>query len=130
MTDGKLDKILHVEDEPDIQTIARMTLETLGGFTVQTCSSGQDAIVAAPKFAPDLILLDVMMPGMDGPTTLEELRKLPETRETPIVFMTAKAQVHEVEGFKALGAIDVVTKPFDPATLCDVLREIWDRRNG
>ena len=125
-----LEKILHVEDDADIQTITRMTLETIGGFTVKSCSSGQEALDVAPEFSPDLILLDVMMPGMDGPTTLHELRKLPEIVATPVIFMTAKAQVHEVEGFKALGASDVITKPFDPMTLCDQLKEIWDRHGG
>ena len=72
-----------------------------------------------------MILLDVMMPGMDGPSTLEALRRLPDTEATPVVFMTAKAQAHELEAFKALGAVDVVVKPFDPMTLSDHIREIW-----
>lgn len=118
-------KILHIEDEPDIQVIAKLTLESIGGFTVETCGSGQEALATAPGYSPDLILLDVMMPGMDGPTTLTELRKLPETAETPVIFMTAKVQAAEIQQFKELGAIGVVTKPFDPMTLSDQIKEIW-----
>ena len=104
-----------------------MTLEAIGGFEVESRESGPDAIARLATFKPDLLLLDVMMPGMDGPMTLSELRKLPEGASTPAVFMTAKAQSHEIAKFKELGAIDVVTKPFDPQTLCDHLKEIWRR---
>ena len=121
-----LQRVLHVDDEPDIWQVAKMTLETIGGFTVEACSSGQEAIDKAPGFAPDIILLDVMMPGMDGPTTLQELRKLPETSKTPVIFMTAKVQAHEVEEYKNLGATDVITKPFDPMTLSDQVKDIWE----
>lgn len=122
---SELNRILHIEDEPDIQEVAKMTLEAVGGFTVETCSSGQEALEKAPIFLPDLILLDVMMPGLDGPTTLHKLRKLPETASTPIIFMTAKAQAGDIEGLKEIGAIDVITKPFDPMALSDQIREIW-----
>lgn len=122
----ELNKILHVEDEPDIQEIARLALETIGGFTVETCSSGQEALEGVSAFRPDLILLDVMMSGMDGPTTLGELRKLPETAKTPIIFMTAKVQSGEIDQFKGMGAIDVIAKPFDPTTLSDQIREIFN----
>lgn len=125
MVDRPLRRILHVEDEADIRTIAKLTLEALGGFEVESCESGADAIRRIAAFKPDLILLDVMMPGMDGPMTLNELRKLPEGARTPAIFMTAKAQSHEIAKFRELGAIDVVTKPFDPQTLCDHLRDIW-----
>ena len=82
------------------------------------------------QFSPDLVLLDVMMPGLDGPATLREIRKLHEFTKTPIVFMTAKAQRHEIEDFLALGAIGVVTKPFDPSTLSDQISNIWERSTG
>ena len=127
MVDRPLRRILHVEDEADIRTIAKLTLEAIGGFEVQSCESGPDAIASAAAFKPDLLLLDVMMPGMDGPMTLAELRKLPGTAHTPAVFMTAKAQPHEIAKFRELGAVDVVTKPFDPQTLCDHLTTIWLR---
>jgi two-component system, OmpR family, response regulator len=122
-----LQRILYVEDEPDIQTIAQIALESIGGFTVEICPTGRDAIARAPAFAPDLLLLDVMMPGMDGPTTLAALRNLQQTANTPAIFMTAKAQPHEIRRFLDLGALDVITKPFDPMTLSDSIREIWAR---
>lgn len=125
-----LQRILYVEDEPDIRAIAQIALESVGGFTVEICSSGGRALDRAALFAPDLILLDVMMPGMDGPTTLEALRNLDQTENTPIIFMTAKAQPHEIERFRNLGALDVITKPFDPMTLADVIKGIWAKHHG
>ena len=121
----ELPKILHVEDDLDIQAIALLSLETLGGFMIVQASSGQEALEKAPAFSPDLLLLDVMMPTMDGPELLQELRKLPQFTQTPVIFMTAKAQPEEVQQFMELGAIDVITKPFDPMTLADQIRAIW-----
>lgn len=126
----KLTRILYVEDEPDIQTVARLALETLGGFTVQICSSGNEALDRAPAFDPQLILLDVMMPGMDGPTTLGKLRKLPQLAFTPAIFMTAKVQPGEVAGYREIGAADVIPKPFDPMTLSSQVQAIWERCHG
>lgn len=94
---SELKKILYVEDEPDIQMIARVALENVGGFELMVCSSGPEAIEKAESFGPDLLLLDVMMPGMDGPSTLQELRKIPSIAKTPVMFMTAKVQPQEVE---------------------------------
>ncbi len=120
-----LKRILYVEDEADIQAVAKMALETVGGFMVKTCDSGKEAIEKAPEFLPDLIILDVMMPHMDGPKTLEELRKIPELNSVPVVFMTAKVQPHEIAKYKKLGAVDVIDKPFDPMTLSDKVKQIW-----
>lgn len=125
-----LERILYAEDEPDIQAVARLALEAVGGFTIEICNSGQEALERAADFAPDLILLDVMMPGMDGPTTLEALRKHPALAEIPVVFMTAKVQPSEVQEFKALGAVDVIAKPFDPMGLADNIRTIWNNHHG
>lgn len=125
-----LQKILMVEDEPDIRTVAHLSLQAIGGFTVELCSSGQEALVKAPVFQPDLILLDVMMPGMDGPTTFLELKKIPTLATIPICFMTAKVQPQEVAQYKAMGALDVVPKPFDPMTLPQLIRDIWAGRHG
>jgi len=125
-----LDKILYVEDDPDIQAIDVMVLDAISGFTLEPCSSGSEALSKAIAFNPDLILLDVMMPGMDGPETLHALRKLPELSATPVVFMTAKVQPQEVQGYLALGAVGVIAKPFDPMTLADQLRDIWTRVNN
>ncbi|MBO9348944.1 response regulator [Chloroflexus sp. MS-CIW-1] len=120
-----LQKILFVEDDPDIQMVAQLALEAVGGYTVQMCSSGKEALAVAEQFAPDLILLDVMMPGMDGPTTLIELRKKPSLTQTPVVFMTARVQRHEIEQYLAMGAADVISKPFDPMTLSAQVADIW-----
>ena len=130
MTSQILDRILMVEDEADIQQVAQLALEAVGGFTVQVCSSGAEALEAAPAFAPDLILLDVMMSGMDGPTTLVTMRENAQLATTPVIFMTAKVQPQEVARYKSLGALDVISKPFDPMTLSETVREIWTRHHG
>lgn len=121
----ELRRVLLAEDESDIREIVRLSLETVGGLEVRACASGEDAIAAAQADRPDLLLLDVMMPGLDGPSTLERMRALPGLGMLPVVFMTAKAQRHEIERFRALGAADVIAKPFDPMTLADRLRAIW-----
>ena len=127
---GTLHKILYVEDEADIQKIAKLALEEVGGLKVLICASGAEAIDKAPGFQPDIILLDVMMPGMDGPDTLEALHGLPGIEGTPAVFLTAKAMPAEVERYKKLGVLDVIPKPFDPMTLADQVKEIWNRHAG
>ena len=121
-----LNRILYVEDEPDIRFVAEMALQAVGGFTVITCASGEEALSAAPEARADLLLLDVMMPGMDGPGTLKALRALPATAHTPVIFMTAKVQAAEVAVYKALGALEVIAKPFDPMTLAAQIQRIWD----
>lgn len=130
MSEKVLNRILYAEDEPDIQTVAQMALEAIGGFSVNVCNNGQEAVDKAIDFNPDLILLDVMMPGMTGPDTLKELKTFPELKNVPVIFMTAKVQPQEVEEYKALGAIEVIAKPFDPMTLADTVKEIWQRNNG
>lgn len=119
-------RILLVEDEPHLMMVTRVTLERVGGFEVRACITGEEALKEARSFHPDLILLDVMMPGMDGITTLRILRSTPDTADIPIVFMTARAQKSEMDAYTGLGAIGVVTKPFDPMTLPVLLREIWN----
>ena len=128
MTHPPLTKFLCVEDEPDIQAIAKRTLETVGGFTIETSSSGKGALMKATAFAPDLILLDVMMPGMDDPETLHALRALPGFEATPVIFITAKAMASEIQKYKGLGALEVIPKPIDPMTLSDQIKAIWDAR--
>lgn len=127
MSNRPLKRILMVEDEPDIRTIAKFALEAVGGFTVELCASGSEAIEKAVAFAPDLLLLDVMIAGMDGPTTFKTLRAMPQTAHTPAIFMTAKVQRHEVEQYKQLGAIDVIAKPFDPMALSAMIHQIWEQ---
>lgn len=124
---NELRKILHVEDDPDIQEIVKMVLESLGGFEILQCESGQEALAAACAFVPDLFLLDVMMPNMTGPETLTHLREMPEFADTPAIFMTAKAQPDEIQAFMNHGAVSVITKPFDPMKLTDQVNECWKK---
>jgi CheY-like chemotaxis protein len=123
----ELKRITYVEDEPDIRAIAQIALEKIGRFTVNVCASGQEAVAEVTAFRPDMILLDIMMPGMDGVQTFQHLRTMPDMCDVPVVFLTAKAQSHEVESYKALGAAAFISKPFDPITLPDQLRSIWKR---
>ena len=117
-------RILYVDDQADIREVASMALELEPNFEVRTAASGVEAIELASVWGPDLIMLDVMMPVMDGPTTLSRLREQADTRETPVIFITARTQAKEVEGFRALGAVGVIAKPFDPMQLAAEVREI------
>ncbi len=101
----------------------------VGGFTVKICSAGEEALREAAAFTPDMILLDVMMPGIDGPATLKRLREQPALAAVPVAFMTAKVQPAEIAHYKSLGALDVIAKPFDPMTLADKIRAIWETRH-
>lgn len=127
MPDQTLQRILYVEDEPDIQAVVRLALESIGGYSLEVCSSGQEALEKGEAFNPDMLLLDVMMPGLDGPTTLKELRKKPSLADKPAVFMTAKVQPQEVAHYKEIGAVDVIVKPFDPTTLSDDVNKIYQK---
>lgn len=118
-------QILYVDDEADIRTIVEFALEDEEGFVIQLCASGAEALVKTETYIPDIILLDVMMPSMDGPTTLQHLRKKAHLQHTPVVFVTAKVQPHEVAQFKALGAVAVIAKPFDPMGLASQVWSIW-----
>jgi CheY-like chemotaxis protein len=115
-------RVLHVDDEPDIRDVVEMALDLDPAFSVRGCASGSEAVAAAADWRPDLILLDVMMPGMDGLATLVELRQTPKTSAIPVVFMTARAQVSELERFVSMGAEGVIAKPFDPMTLAASVR--------
>jgi CheY-like chemotaxis protein len=121
-------KVLMVDDEPDIRRIGQMSLRAVGKWEVALAASGAEALVLVAAAAlggrPDVILLDVMMPGMDGPATLAALRSDEATAAIPVIFMTAKVQQHEVERYLALGAAGVIKKPFDPMTLPDQVRRI------
>lgn len=123
-----LQRVMMVEDDLDIQTIARLSLEAVGGFTVEVCSGGLEALEKIEDFAPDLVLLDVMMPDMDGPTVLARLRERESTQNVPVIFMTAKAQAHEIEAYKKMGALEVVSEPFDPMALPQILLDICDNQ--
>jgi len=125
-----LQRILYVDDETGIQSVAKLALEMVGGFTVKLCGSGEEALREAAAFAPDLILLDVMMPGMDGPATLAALREQPALAAIPVVLMTARAQAEDVARYLSLGALDVIAKPFDPMTLASQVRAVWEKHHG
>jgi two-component system OmpR family response regulator len=115
-------RILHVDDEPDIREVVDLSLGLDPDFTVRSCGSGKDALAVAAEWQPDFILLDVMMPVMDGPATLVELRENARTADIPVIFMTARAQAREVDRFRSLGAVGVIPKPFDPMTLAASVR--------
>lgn len=123
-----LKRILYAEDEIDIQEIVRISLVDIGGFDLKVCSSGEELLNAYADYKPDLILLDVMMPVMDGISTFSALKERDDFNATPVVFMTAKVQVNEVQFYKELGALEVISKPFNPMELPDILRKIWQKR--
>lgn len=120
-----LSRLLYVEDDDSIAQVVMMTLEELGGFTVKYCNSGQKALDCVVEYAPQLILMDVMMPRMSGPETLEALKQMQAAKDIPVIFMTAKAQTHEQDAYRNLGAIGVIVKPFDPMTLSDEIIALW-----
>ena len=123
----ELTRILYAEDQIDIQQVATLALETVGSFTLKTCNSGIEAIAAINDFQPQLLLFDVMMPDMDGPTALKKIREMPDYENTPAIFMTAKVQSNEVQAYLDMGAIAVIAKPFDPMTLASQIQEIWQQ---
>ncbi len=121
----KLQKILFIDDDPDILSLVQMTLETIGGFEVHTCTSARKGMALAEACHPDLILLDVMMPDIDGPSLMGKIRSNKFIGSTPVVFMTARVQPAEMDKYVALGAAGVIPKPFNPVTLPDEVQELW-----
>ena len=117
-------KILHVDDEADIRDITQLSLELDPGFDVASVASAAAALDRIPDFAPDIILLDVMMPEMDGPVFLNVLRSRSDTAGIPVIFMTASAQLHMVDELRSMGAAGVITKPFDPMVLAKDVKKI------
>ena len=117
-------KVLIVDDEDDIRRIARIALTKVGRMDVVEASSGTEGVRKAAEERPDVVLLDVMMPGLDGPSTLAALLSDPATASLPVIFLTAKAMASEVERLKGLGARGVLTKPFDPMKLASDVRTI------
>jgi two-component system, OmpR family, response regulator len=113
----KIQKILLVDDDPNIQMIAQMGLEDRPEWKVTLASSGMEALEKFALEKPDLVLLDMMMPGMDGVTTLSKIKEQPENSHIPVIFMTAKVQNHEIEKYLTTGVAGIITKPFDPMTL-------------
>jgi CheY-like chemotaxis protein len=120
-------RVLHVDDEPDIREVIEISLGLDAEIELRSFESGEQALAAAEAWRPDIILLDVMMPVMDGPATLARLRANPATAAIPVIFMTARAQSREVDQLRALGALGVIAKPFDPMTLARSVREFLPR---
>jgi two-component system OmpR family response regulator len=117
-------KVLLVDDEADIRTLGQLSLSRLGGWETVLAASGAEAVTRAVTERPDLILLDVMMPVMDGPSTFTQLRAQEATARIPIIFMTAKTQKQEVARYLELGAVGVICKPFDPVTLPSEIKRL------
>ena len=124
MMEDRLKYIFCVDDDEDILTVAKLCLECVGGFEVTCMPKSTDAVHTARKVLPDLILVDVMMPIMDGPAVLKKIREDKTLQNIPVAFMTARVKNEEVREYLEIGAAGVIAKPFDPLTLCDQVREI------
>jgi CheY-like chemotaxis protein len=122
-----LRKILLVEDDPDIQEVTSLLLSDMAGFDVKACASAREALDGAAAFAPDLILLDVMMPGLDGKGAFAAFRQLQATATTPVIFMTAMVEAREIMQYRQLGSLGVIPKPYDPDTLAATIQGMWER---
>jgi len=120
-----LNRICYVEDDEDIQRIVRMSLERVGKMTVEVVGDPLVAIDRIIAFKPDLVMLDWMMPGKDGPTLYRKMLETPETKSMPVVFITAKASQRELDELRKLGAAGTISKPFSPKDLPEQLRAIW-----
>ena len=125
MPDRPLNRICYVEDDEDIQRIVRMSLERVGKMTVAVVGDPTQAIEAMTEFGPDLVMLDWMMPAMDGPALFRQMQLRPETRALPVVFITAKAAQRDLDELMKMGAAGTISKPFNPKDLPDQLRAIW-----
>lgn len=121
----ELKKILYAEDDLDVQTIVELTVSSTSNCELKVCDNGKILLECVEDYNPDLILLDVMMPEMDGPTTFLKLQENEKTKDIPVVFMTAKAQTHEIQKIQNSKTAGIITKPFDPMTLCVDLKKIW-----
>jgi two-component system OmpR family response regulator len=125
MPDRPLNRICYVEDDEDIQRIVRMSLERVGKMTVEVVGDPTKAIEAMTGFGPDLVMLDWMMPAMDGPALFRQMKLRPETKALPVVFITAKAAQRDLDELMKMGAAGTISKPFNPKDLPDQLRAIW-----
>lgn len=123
---ANLKKILYVEDQKDIQLIVQVALESISNYDLTICSGGEEALTIVSELSPDLLLLDVMMPDMDGPTLLAEIRKREDLKKIPVIFITAKVLPNEIDALMSLGALSVIEKPFNPVTLGNNIQAIWD----
>ena len=117
---------MYVDDDPDILKIARLSLEKKGNFKVLACDSGIQALHEVEGFQPDLIILDVVMPDMDGTKILRELQQNPETKKIPVFFMTSRLHPDELDFYKRLGIVGILEKPFHPLTISDQVKKLWN----
>lgn len=122
--------ILLVDDEPNIREVVSLSLQAIGGWRVSSATSGRQGIAIARSERPDAILLDVMMPDIDGPATVERLQRDPQTCDIPVILLTAKAHGTDRRGFASLGVAGVLTKPFDPIRLSDQVDAILAGSDG
>lgn len=129
MNEKPLKKIAVIDDDQDTLTIVRIALKTLTGVEVTCYLSGEEALKELPSFSPDMVLVDIMMPGMDGITTLQHLKKEKALKETLFLFFTAKVTESEIDKYKKLGVVDVILKPFDPLTLGNKLLTMWQNNS-
>ena len=125
MPEKPLNRVCYVEDDEDIQRIVRMSLERVGKMTVEVVGDPTKAIEAMAAFRPDLVMLDWMMPAMDGPTLFKQMKQHPETNALPVVFITAKAAQRDLDELTKMGAAGTISKPFNPKELPEQLRAIW-----
>ena len=125
-----LKRILHVDDDEDIRLVVRLAVEVVGGFELLQFADGPSAIKAVAGFSPDLLLLDVMMPGMSGNEVWKAITDDPSIEPIPVIFITAKAEDNFSKGLVADGALAVITKPFDPMKIADEISAIWEENQG
>lgn len=119
-----IQKVLLIDDDHHVRLVAQIGLEDVGGWEVIQATNGQEGISKAEEHGPDVILCDVMMPILDGPSTLAKLRQIPKLQNTPVIFLTAKVQTDELAHFLTLGAKGLIMKPFDPLTLAEQVRKL------
>ncbi|MFY8117609.1 MAG: response regulator [Roseateles sp.] len=130
MSDDTLRRVMCIEDDEDIRLLLELSLRDLGGYELLCCAGGEEGLRSAPEFRPQLVLLDVMMPGLSGPETLQALRRLPGMEQVPVVFLTAKAMPAELERLLNLGATGLIVKPFEALTLAQDIRPFWEFGRG
>lgn len=121
-----LKKIMYVEDDPAIQQIVSFCLEDMGGYELKICSIGREALQEAGNFKPDLILMDMRLPGLSGPDTIKKLREMEEFKDLPVIFISAQDDGNELAKYSDLGALGVIKKPFDPITLCQTIEALYN----
>lgn len=124
-SNAQLKKILYIDDDSDMQLIFELALKEKN-YDLKICSSGQEALDSAAAFQPDLIITDVMMPDMDGPTTIKKLREVESLKNIPVIFLTARTEKEEIQRYKDLGAKHVLIKPFNPMTLSEEIERIYN----